>query len=253
MGNLAWSLIPALQQVPDFSVNQIVSRDVQSLTHFAKVYQIPHCSTELSDISPDINVVSLALPDHVIAETAMELSHTKAVIIHHSGATSLGAITNFSTFAGVIYPLQSFTKEKVVPMNEIPVFWESTSESTDIVSHIAHQLSSHVQRLDSQQRLKIHAGAVWVNNFTNMMYRVAEELVVHPNVVDFEVYQPLIYEHISKIFSNTPTRSQTGPAMRGDIHTLLNHLKLLEERPELQTVYKQISELINPKLKNKWP
>jgi hypothetical protein len=37
---------------------------------------------------------------------------------------------------------------------------------------------------------------------------------------------------------------QTGPAVRGDFHTIDSHLKLLEEFPELKPVYMQISDSI---------
>jgi predicted short-subunit dehydrogenase-like oxidoreductase (DUF2520 family) len=47
-----------------------------------------------------------------------------------------------------------------------------------------------------------------------------------------------------KYESQSPSKLQTGPAVRGDINTINKHLKALDTQPELKLLYQQITQSI---------
>ena len=94
------------------------------------------------------------------------------------------------------------------------------------------------------RRSKIHLAGVIANNFVNQLYQSATELLASEGL-PFEVLKPLIEETAQKaIDAEAPKLVQTGPAKRGDITTQQRHLTLLEEQQVLQTIYKELSQLI---------
>ncbi len=58
------------------------------------------------------------------------------------------------------------------------------------------------------------------------------------------IFEPLIRETIAKALDNGPEESQTGPAIRNDLNTIEMHLKLLSFSPELQNLYREITDSI---------
>lgn len=122
----------------------------------------------------------------------------------------------------------------------------NTEKTFDTLFGIAQQLSKRYYKIDSEQRKKIHLSAVFACNFTNYMYTIAEELIGETNA-PFDILQPLIAETADKIKHLSPAKAQTGPAVRYDTVIIEEHLKMLENRPELQQLYKEISKLIHNK------
>jgi hypothetical protein len=62
--------------------------------------------------------------------------------------------------------------------------------------------------------------------------------------LDFDLLRPLIAETAAKVQSNDPLKMQTGPASRGDQETVDAHLDLLKNNPEIQDIYKKLSQSI---------
>ena len=60
--------------------------------------------------------------------------------------------------------------------------------------------------------------------------------------LDFNLVRPLILETAEKAQTSLPAAVQTGPAVRGDQITMDNHLKLLENQPDLQQLYTLLSQ-----------
>ena len=87
----------------------------------------------------------------------------------------------------------------------------------------------------------LHVSAVFVNNFTNHLYKLGNDICTKHNV-PFQILQPLIIETASKIETLSPKDAQTGPAIRNDKKTIKNHLDLLNK--EQQKIYKTLTKSI---------
>ena len=91
--------------------------------------------------------------------------------------------------------------------------------------------------------MKLHVAAVFVNNFTNHLFALAENYCKKEGI-HFKELLPLIEETISRLENISPSTSQTGPAARNDEETIQKHLALLESHPQMKKVYEFLSASI---------
>jgi predicted short-subunit dehydrogenase-like oxidoreductase (DUF2520 family) len=225
----------------------IYSRNSQSGQRLAEACkcQFANHVKEVTTI-PDIWI--LAVSDDAILQVGSQLStlNTEALLIHVSGGFNTSELIQVHPNAGVVYPLQSFSNGNPINTESFPVFiYAHLSHSLSIVKSIASILSDKVIYLEDNQRIKLHLAAVIVNNFPNLLYQLSSEIMKSAEL-PFEHLMPLISETTLKLQTMSPSDAQTGPALRGDIHTMEKHLELLQKFPEeYAQLYTLCSELIN--------
>ncbi len=242
-GNIAWHLSKAFINA-GFPVKQIWNRTAEGATDLALEIGADSI-TDLALLSDDVDLVVMAVSDKAISEIAAQLQLKEhQVLVHTSGSVSLHVIKNFAAKTGVIYPLQTFSKEVQVDFTEIPVFIEGDSpETVNRLETVVEKLSSKVYKADSAQRIKLHIAAVFACNFTNHFYALAQELLTSSGL-DFDFIKPLIKETVQKAVNGNPKALQTGPAIRNDADTMSKHLEMLNAAPQLQELYKLVSQSI---------
>jgi predicted short-subunit dehydrogenase-like oxidoreductase (DUF2520 family) len=99
---------------------------------------------------------------------------------------------------------------------------------------------------DDKERLKLHVAAVIVSNFSNHLYKLAEDYCKKEGL-DFKQLLPLIEETAQRLKTISPSNSQTGPAIRHDRATIEQHLNLLEKYPQLKKIYEVMTQSIQDK------
>jgi predicted short-subunit dehydrogenase-like oxidoreductase (DUF2520 family) len=247
-GNLAQSLVPALQQAGQ-PVQQVLARRTEAAQAFARQFDIPAYGGWDTPLQAEIELVIMTVADQGIAATATRLAgqaQPGRIFLHTSGSTSLSALAPLGASVGVLYPLQMFTKLRQVDFAELPLFLEGNESVLARIEPLARRLSSRVYSLDSTARLRMHLGAVMACNFSNLLFRLAEEQLADQPGLDFSVYRPLLQEQLRRVFELGPSQTQTGPAIRGDVDTMRRHLALLADEPEVAELYRELSRLINP-------
>jgi predicted short-subunit dehydrogenase-like oxidoreductase (DUF2520 family) len=90
-----------------------------------------------------------------------------------------------------------------------------------LLDKVAKSISDKIFAINSEQRKALHV-AVFVNNFTNHLYQIGQEICTD-NRVPFEILTPLISETAQKIMLLSPQDAQTGPAKRNDTATIAAH------------------------------
>ena len=144
---------------------------------------------------------------------------------------------------GVLYPMQTVNKERVIEWSDVPIFIEASNEDdTQYLEALSQRLSKNVKRSSSQQRQSLHLAAVFACNFANHMYAIAEKLLYEQGL-DFDVMKYLIRETEHKAESISPIDGQTGPAVRNDVNVMNKHLAILGDTPEGE-LYRLISKNI---------
>lgn len=221
---------------------QIVSRDEQNAKALATLYSastMPLDSPNFEDA--DIYIIALndAALDHLEKIPALK----DKFIVHTAGAVSMNVFKDITSTYGVLYPLQSLSKF-IDTIPEIPFLIDgNTQENLHRVLGFAKTLSDKVIEANDKERLNYHVAAVFVNNFTNHLYALAE-LYCEKEGIDFKTLYPLIDETTKRAMSNSPYLTQTGPAIRDDIFTLNRHLQALASKPDLKYVYLKLTESI---------
>ncbi len=244
-GNVAWHLAPALDNT-DYKVAEVYSKDPKHAKALVeKLYEAEITHTLDFSGSPS-GIFIIAVSDDAIAEVAQEIIlPDEAILAHTSGGQALSVLGYSGTeHLGVIYPLQTFSKNKKVEFKEIPFFIESDSSfAQEVLMKMAKTLSKEVHNINSKQRQALHVAAVFASNFSNHMMHIANEIMAEKKL-DFDWLKPLIAETVNKSLSIGPEEAQTGPARRGDIQTMDKHLEFLSNEKELAELYRLISQHI---------
>lgn len=188
----------------------------------------------------------IAVTDSALQDTILHLQFEKTPVVHTAGAVSRDILQANAIHYGVFYPLQTLTKESH-DIPEIPFLIDANSDSLkDMLIQLAHSIHSNVYFADDNDRLKLHVAAVFVNNFTNHLFGMADHFCKEENV-PFAMLKPLIMETAARVQNFPPSMVQTGPAARKDITTLDKHLRILNTHPKLRTMYLRMTDsIMNP-------
>ena len=244
-GNLATRLGVALVAGGQ-SVVQVYSRTEASAAALGKTLHCP-AVTSLEQVCRDADVYIVAVKDAAFSGVAASLvsGRSRALFVHTAGSLPMSVWEGVASRHGVFYPMQTFSKACLVDFHEIPIFVESNSEAdTQFLKDIASALSTRVYECTSEERQSLHLAAVFACNFTNHMYALASRLLTKYNL-PFEVMLPLIDETARKVHTMNPQAAQTGPAVRYDRQIIDKHLAMLADEPEMQQIYRLVSESIH--------
>lgn len=221
-GNVGTHLYKAFSNAESITIKQWYSRDLKLIQEFKNDVTITNDISSLEEA----DVYVLAISDDAISNVSSQLPFSNQLILHTSGGMSLHEL-NKKNRRGVFYPLQTFSKAAEVDFCKVPICIEVEHKSDyKILKAIAIGINSPVHKVNSDQRKSLHLAAVFVNNFTNQLYRVAQEITEFTSV-EFDILKPLIKETAQKIEHLSPYMSQTGPAKRNDKKTIKKHLKVL--------------------------
>ncbi len=201
-------------------------------------------STSLSFEEP-ADIIIVAVPDHRLKEVLSIIECPENTLVAHTaGSFGLEVFPSRLKHTGVFYPLQTFSKNRKISFSDLPFFLEtSSSEKEAMLTDLAESIGGKVYVVDKEHRKLLHLAAVFVCNFVNHMLTAGKEITAKAGL-SYEVLEPLIAETVSKAMELGPDHSQTGPAVRNDKNTIAKHIDLLSFSPELQNIYKEVTESI---------
>lgn len=244
-GNLATQLGLALLR-SGHEVAQVYSRTETSARALAE--QLCCAWTDDLQAVTDADLYLLAVKDGVLAQVAAQLvrRHAGALFVHTAGSMPLQVLADAGAArCGVFYPMQTFSRTRMVDFTHIPVFIEASSPADEqLIAALAASVSQRVSTLSSADRRYLHLGAVLVCNFTNHCYARAARLL-RQHGLPFDVMLPLVDETAAKIHQLSPEQAQTGPAVRYDRNVIDKHLELLAADASLAELYRLMSEDIH--------
>ncbi|MCK7534525.1 MAG: DUF2520 domain-containing protein [Marinilabiliales bacterium] len=172
-----------------------------------------------------------------------QISPDHTLVAHTAGSVPLAALGR-ERGAGVLYPLQTFTKGFPPDLRKVPFFIEATdNHSLEILRELGNSMGAGAWDCDSLQRRHLHVAAVFTNNFSNFMMTAGETIAAEAGF-DPALLHPLMEETIRKSLRTGPAAAQTGPAVRHDADTIKSHLELLSFSPEYQKLYRLVSKMI---------
>ena len=224
-GRLATNLLPALQQA-GHEVVSINSRTLEGLPTKADIFVVAVKDSALKD------VISQATK-----------GREQQLFVHTAGSIPMSLFEGYTSRYGVFYPMQTFSKERLVDFAEVPVFVEGECPQ---IRQLAESMSHRVYALSSEHRKYLHLAAVFACNFANHCYALSAELL-EKHGLPFDVMLPLIDETARKVHELHPLDAQTGPAVRYDENVIRMQSALLSDTPALQEIYDQLSLSIHRK------
>jgi predicted short-subunit dehydrogenase-like oxidoreductase (DUF2520 family) len=237
-GNVATHLFKAFEKTNDVSVVQWYNRNLDAILPYKNKVAI----TDNLELLKDADLYILAVSDDVVSELSSKLPLKNKLVVHTSGSVNIHDLDKKHS-RGVFYPLQTFSKTAEMDFANVPICIE-TIEKADyhVLKALAISLGSKSKRVNSEQRRILHLAAVYVNNFTNQMYRIGHE-ITESKGAEFNLLKPLIMETAKKVQDMSPYMAQTGPAKRNDKKTIKNHLKLLQNQQH-KDIYNLLTDSI---------
>ncbi len=226
-GNVATHLSQALNRSALNEVVQVYSPTAENAKSLAEKLSCGYCSDIKDvDVNADIYVCSVkdsaqlatwrSLRDHIVSSSN---DVADKIVVHTAGALAMDGEDGLSSVfpnCGVVYPVQSFSKQRAVDLSHTPFLIEATMPSTlEILRGLVATVSDRCYDATTKQRNALHPAAVFASNFANHMYAIANKLM-EKNGLPFEILVPLIQETAQKVMEMNPVAAQTGPAVRSD-------------------------------------
>ncbi len=238
-GNVATHIATSLHQSAD--VVQIYTPHMSTATLLADRTGA-EATDSIANLRTDVDCIILSIKDDAVAAVLKQIDSTfspdalsRIVWMHTAGSVDMNCFPDSMPNHGILYPLQTFSRDVAVDMRKVPFFIEGTTAlAIECISTLARMLSDKVKPLDSEQRRQLHAAAVLACNMPMYLWSLAHD-VLQAHGLDFAVMRPLLEVTLDKAMSCNPSDVITGPARRGDTATIAKHMADLP--PQAANVY----------------
>lgn len=243
-GNLATQLSLALKEAGK-EIVQVFSRTEE---HASELADKLGCAYTINpdEIDKNADIYIFSVKDDALSHLAASICKDRpnALFLHTAGSVPMDIFKGHASRYGVLYPMQTFSKNRRVDFHEIPCFIEASNEkSLATIRSLAESISGHVVDCDSAKRKKMHLAAVFACNLTNHCYRLAER-VLDAEQINFNLFLPLIDETAKKVAEMSPKDAQTGPMIRYDVEVMNRQLALIPDDLTRQ-IYRLMAESIH--------
>jgi predicted short-subunit dehydrogenase-like oxidoreductase (DUF2520 family) len=202
---------------------------------------------QIADLDKSSDLFLICVSDDAILSILPKLKEivpAQSILAHTSGSTASLPKEGTGAASGVLYPLQSFNKDRKLDLVNIPFLITADDPATlEKLTVLCAKITDHYQIISDEERLMLHVAAVFANNFGNHLFTIAEEISKQFNL-EFDLLRPLIAETVARIEHALPSQVQTGPAIRNDLKTIDKHLKVLKNNPGYSAVYSLLTQSI---------
>ena len=200
-------------------------------------------SRTLEALPLEADVYIVAVKDAALADVirAATKGRESQLFVHTAGSMPMDIFKGLTVHYGVFYPMQTFSKERLVDFNDISVFLETNDTvSMERLKMLSTTLTTHIYELDSEGRKHLHLAAVFACNFVNHCYALSAEVLAAKGL-PFSVMLPLVDETAQKVHELAPREAQTGPAVRGDQNVMQMQANMLAGNPAVKQIYEALS------------
>jgi predicted short-subunit dehydrogenase-like oxidoreductase (DUF2520 family) len=237
-GNVAQALAKALSHMP----HKLVAHYIRNENSRGLI----HSPSPLK--SPDFTGTNAELIFVAVSDESLPVLWPKikadpcAMLVHCSGAMPM--LKHETLLSGVCYPLQTITAE--LDLANISLTWcleAASSSGLEKLQTFCALPKWQTKTVDTEARLHLHLAAVWSNNFSTLLYRLAEEEVRKAGF-DKSILFSLWEESLRKAKEMDLRAIQTGPARRNDQVTIKKHIDLLGDENLKTEIYTLLSQYI---------
>jgi predicted short-subunit dehydrogenase-like oxidoreductase (DUF2520 family) len=240
-GNVATNLALSLFE-SGVNIRCVYSRNAENTRVLATKVNASTISS-LAEINPDVAVIIIAVSDDEIGHVAHQLHDHSALVVHCSGSVDMDVLSGCENY-GVFYPFVVMRKAVRTDFTNVDFFIEANDEShLSLLKMLAEKLTASVKILSSKARLALHISGVFSNNFVNLQFIIAQQLL-NENGMNFDVLRPMLSNYFQLLLQSNPAEIQTGPAIRHDDRVIQKHLELLAGHSDFKEVYRLLTAQI---------
>ncbi len=239
-GNISTNLGVELKK-SKFCINRICSRNESTGKKLAKKLKADY--TKKIQIPKETDLVIIGVPDDQIQQVSKKIK-SKAVI-HTSGTKKISILKKCSKNYGVVWPIQTFSKQNVNFKN-LPICIEANNKKFEkVLEKIFKKSSDSIFQINYETRKILHLSAVFSCNFLNHLFYISNDLL-ETQKIDFSILKAIIQETTKRALNSNIKDNQTGPAIRKDLQTIEKHLRILSKTKKKKyiDIYKSITTSI---------
>lgn len=245
----------------EFEIVSIISRTKESAKKLGKLVRCKNISISIKDISPQTELLLLAVPDGALKNVDDEIAATsnlnfkKIIVAHVSGVHSVDVLSSLkkkgAKVAG-IHPIQTFPRTLSIQQlkknisHNIVFGIECEKKLQPTMKLLAKKMNGKSVFISSELKPLYHLACVVSSNFSVVLLKMLEEISANfssPNQWK-EVFTPILHSSIKNALSTSPTSALTGPFTRSDVNTIEMHLNALQKfSPQLISAYKELGIL----------
>ena len=139
-GNVARHLARALNTF-GHEIVQVISRTESNAKSLADEFNCGF-SNQVHEIDASVELCIVSVSDDQIAEVVSKMPNSDRIVVHTCGSQAMDLLRNVGSNYGILYPLQSFSKDRTPDISTVPFLLEASNPETLIVLHkIASSLS----------------------------------------------------------------------------------------------------------------
>lgn len=224
-------------------IHQVYGRDPVKAGYVASLCGAD-AVTQWQSLRKGASLYLVLVSDQSIPEVAGNLMLRDELLVHAAGSLPADIFSGLTDHYGVCWPLQTFSEGHYPDPADIPFIIEASNPLAERkLKAFASCLSPMVQTASFQERQIMHLAAVFVSNFSNHLYAMAEELLA-THRLPAHLLAPIIRHTAARVGSQPARQMQTGPAVRFDHAVLESQLSLLSSHPEWAEVYRLLTQSI---------
>jgi predicted short-subunit dehydrogenase-like oxidoreductase (DUF2520 family) len=250
-GNLAQALGPALKTA-GYMIDFIVARETaSSRRRAAMLARLLDARTQpLNDAGPASDIIWICHTDDALAETAKLLARKPGwagkIVLHSSGALSsdvLLPLKRKGASTASLHPMMTFVPGATPRMEEVPFAVEGDSRAVSVARKIVRDLGAESFPIKKAAKPLYHA----LGSFSSPM--IVAALVTAERVgrgagltasQTRRVMAPILHQTVKNYAERGAAAAFSGPIKRGDLNTVLRHLKELKSIPGASEVYRAL-------------
>lgn len=220
-------------------------------------------ATQLTNIA-GAEIILLAIPDDQIRRLAVQIRTTSQLsrpgtLIHFSGLHPAKIMYHQSSpwLLLSLHPLLPFAnREKAyIDLHGCPCALEGGDPKGLLLGReLVNAIGGHSFTIDPDKKSLYHSAACIASNYLVTLFASARELLISCGIEAEQatpLLLPLVQAAVENIKSLGPEQGLTGPIVRGDVGTVAEHLRTLQDNaPELLPLYQEVGAVTTEISKN---
>jgi predicted short-subunit dehydrogenase-like oxidoreductase (DUF2520 family) len=250
-GNLAQALGPALKSA-GYKIDFVAARETASSRRRAAMLAgtLEARTQSLNDAGPTSNIVWICHTDDALAETAKLLARkagwTGKIVLHSSGALSsdvLSPLKRKGASTASVHPMMTFVPGATPRMEEVPFAVEGDTRAVAVARRIVRDLGAESFAIKKTAKPLYHALGSFSSPLIVAALVTAERVGRSAGLTASQtrrVMTPILRQTMKNYAERGAAAAFSGPIKRGDVNTVLRHLKELRRVPGASDVYRAL-------------
>jgi len=192
----------------------------------------------------DADIVWLCVPDGqiqpVVRRLESRLGRKTKVVFHSSGALTSDVLRDLRASAASVHPLMTFVYGSQPALRGVPFALEGDSAALQSARQIVKTLGGDVFLVKKEDKALYHAWGTFLSPLLLAFMVTAEQAARSTGISAKEARKkmlPIAKQTLFNYATIGPSRSFSGPLVRGDVATVREHLNALKGIPEARETY----------------